>query len=126
MANDKIEEVTGVRPTLMRPTGGGISDTMKTSVDMPMICWSVDTEDWKTKNANSTCDAVLNNVYDGAIVLMHDLYDSTAEASKTFVRELVNRGYQLVTVSELAEAKGFTLENGQVYYDFYVKKDDGD
>ena len=92
---------------------------------LPVINWSVDTLDWKIREAGHIRDVIVENAKDGDIVLMHDLYDSTAEASKTFVRELVNRGYQLVTVSELAEAKGFTLENGQVYYDFYVKKDDG-
>ena len=115
--NDKVEEITGVRPTIMRPTGGRVNSAVKENVGMPMIQWTIDTLDWKTRDAKSTIDAVLNNVSDGDIVLMHDLYDATAEASKTIIPELVSRGYQLVTVSELAQYRG-GLEAGKQYFSF--------
>ena len=66
-------------------------------------------------NKNST---VLANVRDGDIVLMHELYDATATATETIVPELIARGYQLVTVSEMAAAKGVPLEAGKLYYNF--------
>ena len=53
---------------------------------------------------------------------MHDLYEQTAEASETIIPELIKRGYQLVTVSELAQARGVSMENGKVYYSFYKMK----
>ena len=84
-----------------------------------MIYWSIDTEDWKTRDAGKTISAVLDHVKDGDIILMHDLYEQTAEASETIIPELIKRGYQLVTVSELAQARGMALENGKVYYSFY-------
>lgn len=118
LVNDKIEEVAGVRPTLLRSPGGRITDTITSTVNMPLIAWSIDTEDWKTKNAQSTIDSVMGKVYDGAIILMHDLQESTGEASKTIIPKLVEAGYQLVTVSELAQARGAQLQNGTVYYDF--------
>lgn len=40
-------------------------------------------------------------------------------ASETIIPELIKRGYQLVTVSELAQARGVSMENGKVYYSFY-------
>ena len=101
----------------MRPTGGRVNSAVKENVGMPMIQWTIDTLDWKTRDAKSTIDAVLNNVSDGDIVLMHDLYDATAEASKTIIPELVSRGYQLVTVSELAQYRG-GLEAGKQYFSF--------
>lgn len=119
--NDIVEQVTGSRPTLMRPTGGRVTNTVQDNVGMPMIYWSLDTQDWATQSISSTVNAILNNVQDGDIVLMHDLYDATAEASKTVIEELTKQGYQLVTVSELAAARGESLENGVVYYDFYPK-----
>ena len=64
-------------------------------------------------------DAQAAGVKDGDIVLMHDLYEQTAEASETIIPELIKRGYQLVTVSELAQARGVSMENGKVYYSFY-------
>lgn len=117
--NDIVEQVTGVRPTLMRPTGGRVTDTVQANVGMPMIYWSLDTEDWATQSTSSTVNRIMNNVQDGDIILMHDLYGATAEASKQVIKQLTEQGYQLVTVSEMAAARGVTMENGIVYYDFY-------
>ena len=49
---------------------------------------------------------------------MHVIYDSTLEAVDRLIPDLIKEGYQLVTVSELAEYKGFTLEEGKIYYQF--------
>lgn len=117
LTNDMVEELTGVRPKVMRPTGGRVTDTVRANTAMPMIYWTVDTEDWKTKNIQSTINNVLNYASDGAIILMHDLYGETAAAAQQFIPELVKRGYQLVTVSEMAVMRG-GMENGVVYYNF--------
>ncbi len=116
--NDAIQSVCGVRPTIMRLPGGNINSTVRANTGMPMIQWSVDTQDWKTRSTSSTVSAVLNNVKDGDIVLMHELYESTGNAVLQIVPELVNRGYQLVTVSEMAAARGYTLQAGQTYSSF--------
>ena len=115
--NKNGKKVTGQTPVIMRPTGGATNANVKQWVGMPSIIWSVDTLDWKTRNADSTRRAVLNRVKDGDIVLMHDLYSATATASETIIPELVRRGYQLVTVSELAECRGGMKETG-AYYSF--------
>lgn len=115
--NNAVYNVTGVSPKVMRPPGGGNNATVKGAVGMPVILWSIDTLDWKTRNSSSTQTAVLNNIKDGDIVLMHDLYSATAEASQTIIPTLVNRGYQLVTVSELADCRG-GMSNGVVYHAF--------
>ena len=101
----------------MRPPGGCVNDTVKSQTGMPMILWSIDTLDWRTRNAASTKTAVLDHVKDGDIVLMHDLYEATANASTTIIPTLVERGYQLVTVSELAECRG-GMKDGCLYYSF--------
>jgi hypothetical protein len=46
------------------------------------------------------------------------LQHPSVQAVLQVIPELVNRGYQLVTVSEMAAARGVTLENGQKYYEF--------
>lgn len=117
--NDVIESVCGVRPTIMRLPGGNHNGTVLANTHMPMIQWSIDTLDWKTRNAQSTVSAVLNHVKDGDIVLMHELYSQSGDAALTMIPELVNRGYQLVTVSELAAAKGQTLQAGKLYSAFH-------
>lgn len=115
--NKEVKKAIGEKPVIMRPTGGATNNNIKKWVGMPSIIWSIDTLDWKTRNADSTKRAVLDHVKDGDIVLMHDLYSATATASETIIPELVRRGYQLVTVSELAECRGGMKETG-AYYSF--------
>ncbi|MCI9083242.1 MAG: polysaccharide deacetylase family protein [Lachnospiraceae bacterium] len=115
--NAAVQNVTGASPIVMRPPGGGHNPVVRSAVGMPVILWSIDTLDWKTKNASSTQAAVLNHVKDGDIILMHDLYNPTAEASRVIIPELVRRGYQLVTVSELADCRG-GMAKGAVYNAF--------
>ena len=117
--NDAIEAACGVRPTLLRLPGGNNNATVRANTHMPMIQWSIDTLDWKTKNADKTVASVLNSVKDGDIILMHELYSQSGDAALRIIPELVNRGYQLVTVSEMAAAKGHTLEAGKLYSAFH-------
>ena len=60
--------------------------------------------------------AIMNDVHDRAIVLSHDLYGSTADAMERVIPELLSKGYQIVTVSELMYYSGKTLEAGVLYY----------
>lgn len=105
----------GSAPVIARPVGGAVNDTVKAAAGKPLINWSIDTLDWKSKNAASVQSKVLDHVKDGDIILMHDLYKSTADACDVIIPELTKRGYQLVTVSELAAAKGVALKNGKLY-----------
>ncbi|MBQ7534244.1 MAG: polysaccharide deacetylase family protein [Stomatobaculum sp.] len=107
--NDAIASVAGHGATVMRcpygATGGSVKSVLA-DMGYASILWSIDTLDWKTRNSASTVSSVLNNVKDGDIILMHSLYNQTADAVEAMVPELVRRGYQLVTVSELAAARG--------------------
>ncbi|MBQ4467995.1 MAG: polysaccharide deacetylase family protein [Firmicutes bacterium] len=116
--NNKIKSVTGKAPTIARTPYGITSSSVNSAVNMPIILWSIDTLDWKTQNADSTYNSIMNNARDGAVVLMHDLYSATASASVRAIPALVDRGYQLVTVEEMALLKGVTLQKGSVYGNF--------
>ena len=116
--NAAIEKAVGEAPVITRTPGGNASDAVKKAVGMPVILWNVDTQDWKTRNAESVYREVMRHAKDGNIVLMHDLYASTAEASKRFIPKLVEQGFQLVTVEEMALLKGTKLKAGQVYFSF--------
>ncbi len=113
--DEAVISVTGVRPTLLRPPYGSYNSTVSSVAGKPLILWSIDTLDWKTRNADSTVKEVLENVKDGSIILMHDLYSQTAEATERLVPELIKRGFKLVTVSELANAKGVSMVAGKSY-----------
>lgn len=119
----------GVEPTLFRAPGGAFKG-IKDQIGMPLIQWSIDTEDWKYKDAshkgrsaeertadlNRIADMVFSQAKGGSIVLMHDIYDFTADLCEIVIPGLVERGFKLVTVDQLFEAYGEKLENGVVYY----------
>ena len=112
---DAISAVTGAPVTLMRPPEGGHNETVRNNLGYPLIMWSVDSRDWKYRDAQKDYDEVMNYVFDGAIVLMHDLYPATADAVAKLVPDLMAKGYKFVTVSELLSARGVTLQNGKAY-----------
>lgn len=119
-SNQLITGAGGVSPIVMRPPGGYYdSAALNTLGNMGIaaIMWSVDTRDWQTRNAQKTIETVLDQVKDGDIVLMHDIYKTSADAAEVIIPELVRRGYQLVTVSELAQYRG-GIAPGQVYFKF--------
>ena len=85
---------------------------------MPMILWNIDTLDWKTKDAEKTIESVMKDVKDGDIILLHDIHSATIDAAIELIPMLQEQGYQLVTVSEMAAAKGISLKAGMKYTDF--------
>lgn len=119
MTRAKIYDVTGVDTLIVRPPYGACNDTVKAvgaSVGISFVNWSVDTLDWKSKNAVAVRKEIINNISDGAIILCHDLHKTTVDAMETVIPELIEKGYQLVTVSELMEYSQRTLEAGKIYY----------
>ena len=72
---------------------------------MQIALWTVDTLDWKLKDANKIKDAIVNNAYDGAVVLIHDIHNFTVDGLEMALAELANKGYQFVTLSTLGEYK---------------------
>ncbi len=113
---DYIYEAAGAPYTdLVRVPYGQNSATIRATVDRPMILWSVDTLDWETRNADAVCEAILNSAFDGAIILMHDIYESSVDGAIRAIDLLREDGYEFVTVSELFRRRGIELEAGHVY-----------
>ncbi|MBQ2985863.1 MAG: polysaccharide deacetylase family protein [Tyzzerella sp.] len=118
VTNQAIQSVVGETATLMRPPYGAVNEVVQSAVGLPLAMWSVDTLDWELKDTEAVKKYILNMAKDGEIILLHDIHETTVQAVLQVIPELVNRGYQLVTVSEMATARGVTLENGQKYYEF--------
>ena len=114
--DEAVKKITGQTPTLLRPPYGAVDADVKAYAGKPLIHWSIDTLDWDHRNASKTISSVLNNVRDGSIVLMHDIYAPTRDAAVSLIPTLISRGYQLVTVSEMAAYRGVDLKNGTIYY----------
>lgn len=100
------------------PYGAGSYDIFET-VQKPFIHWSLDTLDWSTLDVDANYNAVMNgDLTDGTIILMHDIHEPSVKSLLRIIPELVAQGYKLVTVSELAEAKGVDMQYAQ-YTDFW-------
>lgn len=110
-----VKKITGTDIKLVRPPYGAISDVMRKKFKYPMILWSVDTLDWKTKNAKAVLKEVKKQVCDGAIILVHDIHESTAQAMKLVLPWLVEHDYDILTVSELMERNGIKMKAGKAY-----------
>ena len=110
-----IQNAAGEMPDTLRPPGGSYNNQVQDLAEMPIVKWSIDTKDWKTKSEDQTYQCVMDNAQDGSVVLMHDIHEWSVDAAVRMIPDLLAEGYKLVTVQELAEAKGITLEDGQVY-----------
>ena len=117
--NAQIRALTGHNATLVRPPYGAYNSNVQINAGAPLILWSIDTLDWKTRNAKNTINVVMNEVKDGSIILMHDIHSPSVDAAEVLIPKLIASGYQLVTVSELAKYRSVAMYSGGVYNAFY-------
>lgn len=118
-SKNAFNQVLGHDPLLLRPPYGNANSKVRALIDMPLINWNVDSLDWKYLNKDLTLHEIdkYGNL-DGKIILMHSIHKPTAEAVEILVPDLLDQGYQIVTVSELAKYRGVELEKGKIYYGF--------
>ncbi|OYO05857.1 polysaccharide deacetylase family protein [Enemella evansiae] len=111
----RIESITGVRPGYLRPPYGAHNPTVERIAAenrMAIVNWSYDTWDWRDRDPNLIANRVINEAGPNSVVLMHDLHSTTVDAAPAMVRGLKERGYTLVTVSELLGP----AQPGQVHF----------
>lgn len=100
-SNALIKKATGVEPLTIRPPYGARNHGLEQQLSQPTVLWSVDTLDWKTRNAAATLQVVKQKLHPGAIILMHDIHSTTADALDSILTYLDNKGYTCVTISQL-------------------------
>ena len=89
-------------PTLVRPPYGAVNKTVRTATGRSLVTWNIDTEDWRTKDPQKVISYVQGlQDLDGAVILMHSIYESSAQAAAVLIPWLQEQGYQLVTITEL-------------------------
>jgi len=120
--SDRIENITGERPSLHRPPYGSFNDQVLTIVEdmgMSAILWSVDPKDWYHRDAFLVRDNIIKSTTDGSIILMHDIHESSVKATIMAVDILIEKGFTFVTVEELYEINGMTLNPGGPFRSVY-------
>lgn len=100
-ANAVLSEAVGGVIHYIRPPFGSWQDGLDNLVDMQVVLWDVDPQDWKVQNTSHIVEKVLSQVKDGDIILLHDVYRESVEAALQIIDELKARGYEFVRVDEL-------------------------
>ena len=112
-------------PVFLRPPGGIVTDGVRQVAEvrqLAILSWSVDPKDWATSSVAGIESAVLKNVKDGDIILLHDMSSSSVQAALDIVDVLQKQGYRFVTVSELARIRKVPVRPGKLYERFPPKE----
>lgn len=112
--NDKIEAITGVRPSLLRPPYGDYNNALVEVLgEMGMfgIQWDVDSLDWKGLTAPEITKRVTSKVGPGSIVLFHNAAEHTPEALSDIIQTLKNDGYRFVKISEQIYKENYSIDH---------------
>ena len=114
-SNEILKSITGTTFNLVRPPYGAINRDIKNALDASFILWNVDTEDWRYKDSDYLSNYVLENINSGFIVLFHDIHKTSVLAIQKLLPQLYVEGYQVVTVSNLANHYETPLELHKAY-----------
>lgn len=110
-----FDRMGGSYTDMVRTPGGALGGAVKSTVAAPIILWSVDPLDWKYRNASTVYNNIIKGAHDGAIVLTHDIYQTSVQGALRAIDTLKAQGYEFVTVAELLRRRGITPQNGLVY-----------
>jgi peptidoglycan-N-acetylglucosamine deacetylase len=109
-----VRGAIGTTPRWFRPPYGSTSASLRKAASqegLRQVIWTVDTLDWKIRNKSSVASRALRGARNGGVVLMHDgggPRGATAAAVPTIVAKLRKKGYDFVTLNELA-ALGYRI-----------------
>ena len=108
-----INKITGKETNLYRGPYGEYNDTViKSAMDNNhiMIQWSIDSLDYKGLTGEQMIERIVPNLKNGSIILMHNGTESTALSLDAIIKSIKEKGYQLVTVSELIYKENYSID----------------
>ncbi len=119
MTDNALIEACGQAATVARAPYGNWTEDVVAGVGKPFFMWSLDSLDWSYMDVTMDYNSVMEgDLTDGSIILMHDIHEPSVQTCLKLIPDLIEKGYKLVTVSELAAAKGVSLQSA-VYTDFW-------
>ena len=110
-----LTALLGKEDFMLRPPYGMTSAAVCRWAGAPIILWAVDPEDWSDHDTARQVELILDQVEDGDIILLHDIYASSVDTALQVVDALMAQGYYFVTVEELFALRGVEPEAGRVY-----------
>ena len=111
-----ITAAGGEENAYIRAPYGNANKTVRSVVHAPLIYWSVDPEDWKYRDAAAVKKNIEAGVFDGAIILVHDIYKTSVDGALAAMDDLLAEGYEFVTVRDLLLRRGIAPTAATVYY----------
>ena len=105
----------GVEPHILRPPYGYYNHKVASIAKIPAINWSISTVDWQNRDPIKINEIIKKKAYSGAIVLMHDVHQTTIDSLNNMLEFLSKEGYEFVTIDELMQ--GEVLDPMTVYFD---------
>lgn len=100
-AANLLTELTGQSIATYRPPYGAVNAAVMAAVDRPAILWRIDTNDWQRPGVDELIRRSVDPATPGAIILYHDTHLDSVTAAPTIIEGLTNRGFTMVTVSQL-------------------------
>lgn len=119
ITNDKIEAITGVKPTFFRPPFGEYNDKIiltARSLDMQTIQWNVDSLDWKGLSGGEIANRIVSRTTGGSIILCHNNSDHILDALPILILGLKNKGYTFVTMDKVVLTGPTYIDNKGVQH----------
>lgn len=110
-----IYNITGENPAYLRPPYGSMDKKTAAKIDVPMMLWTIDPRDWELKDAEKLEKAILDTAYDGGVLLLHDLYETTMAGALAAIDKLQAEGWRFLSLEEYYQHYGMELEPGQLY-----------
>ncbi len=111
---DFFKERFNYKITSYRPPYGSYNEKVDSVIPLPAILWNVDSSDWESRNSDAILSKVISGTTDKSVVLMHDIHETSMKAvvDGKMIKTLIDKGYQLVTIDELAKFEGVELAQG--------------
>ncbi|AZK44285.1 polysaccharide deacetylase [Erysipelothrix piscisicarius] len=115
--DDALYKASGLKgPFMVRPPYGSANAAVREGAPVTFVNWSVDSEDWVSRDSQQICNTIDKYKHDGAIILLHDIYESSYEGFKCAAKKLHDQGYKFVTVKELLESRNDSVKTNAIYF----------
>lgn len=117
-ASNAIASIIGTSPLIYRPPFGATDErvlNISAELGYGIVKWTIDPLDWRDRDADTIYNRIMSQVEDGSVIVLHDIHLTTAQAMERVIPSLIDKGFQLVTVSELLERRYGGLAAGSVF-----------
>lgn len=104
VTSDRVQQLTGIRPTLFRPPYGDYNDkvvTISRAEGYECVQWNVDSLDWKNRGVQDLIRQATQANKPGDIVLFHNDSQYIVDALPAILQTYQAAGFEIIPVSQI-------------------------